>query len=146
MKPEDWVEVEAIKQLKARYFRLLDAKDWASWGELFTDDCRMRVEVGDGRPDQEVEGRDAIVEAVSRALEGSTTVHHGHMPEIELTGDASARGIWSMFDKVDWGTRALTGYGHYAESYEKRGGRWHIATFRLTRLRVDRTGDWGDSR
>ena len=31
-------EIEAIKQLKARYCRHLDAKDWVSWRALFTDD------------------------------------------------------------------------------------------------------------
>jgi hypothetical protein len=30
--------VEAIKQLKARYCRYLDTKDWAAWRALFTDD------------------------------------------------------------------------------------------------------------
>ena len=32
-------EIEQIKQLKARYFRLMDTKDWDAWRELFTDDC-----------------------------------------------------------------------------------------------------------
>ncbi len=32
-------DIEQIKQLKARYFRLMDTKDWAAWRELFTDDC-----------------------------------------------------------------------------------------------------------
>ena len=36
--PQVWADVEAIKQLKARYCRLLDTKDWAAWRDLFTDD------------------------------------------------------------------------------------------------------------
>jgi hypothetical protein len=31
-------EIEAIKQLKARYFRLMDAKDWRGLAEVFTPD------------------------------------------------------------------------------------------------------------
>jgi len=31
-------DIEAIKRLKARYCRYLDAKDWTAWRELFTDD------------------------------------------------------------------------------------------------------------
>ena len=31
-------EVEAIKQLKARYCRHLDAKDWDAWRAIFADD------------------------------------------------------------------------------------------------------------
>ncbi|BBZ71012.1 hypothetical protein MPRS_21050 [Mycobacterium paraseoulense] len=30
--------IESIKQLKARYCRHLDAKDWAAWRTIFTDD------------------------------------------------------------------------------------------------------------
>ena len=32
-------DIEAIKQLKADYFRLLDSKQWRAWGELFTEDA-----------------------------------------------------------------------------------------------------------
>ena len=36
-------DIEQIKQLKARYFRLLDAKDWDAFAELFTDDCEHHL-------------------------------------------------------------------------------------------------------
>ncbi len=32
-------DIEQIKQLKARYFRMIDTKDWEGFRELFTDDC-----------------------------------------------------------------------------------------------------------
>ena len=32
------VDIEAIRQLKARYCRFLDNKDWAAWRTIFTDD------------------------------------------------------------------------------------------------------------
>ena len=35
---EDLYEVEAIKQLKARYCRYLDTKDWDTWRTIFADD------------------------------------------------------------------------------------------------------------
>jgi hypothetical protein len=31
-------DTEAIKQLKARYFRTMDTKDWAGMRQVFTDD------------------------------------------------------------------------------------------------------------
>jgi SnoaL-like domain len=34
-------DIEAIKQLKARYFRTMDTKDWAAMRLLFTDDVVM---------------------------------------------------------------------------------------------------------
>jgi hypothetical protein len=88
-------------------------------------------------------GREAIVAAVSGALIGTQTVHHGHMPEIEITGPDTARGTWAMFDYVEWprsesGERiGLTGYGHYLEEYIREDGEWRIARTHLARLRVD---------
>ena len=76
-------------------------------------------------------------------LIGCVSVHHGHCPEIELTSQSSAKGIWAMEDIIRWPDdstvpiRALHGYGHYIETYERINGRWHIKTMKLTRLRVD---------
>src|SRR5262245_17675398 len=135
---QELVAIEAIKRLKARYFRCLDTKDWEGWGQVFTTDALMEV------PEADVveNGRDAIVAAVSAALEGATTVHHGHMPEIEVTGPDTAQGVWAMFDYVEWpaaedGARiGLQGYGHYREEYRRDGGDWRIAKTRLERIRV----------
>jgi hypothetical protein len=33
-----WEAIEQIKQVKARYFRLVDHKRWQEWGQLFTED------------------------------------------------------------------------------------------------------------
>jgi len=69
------------------------------------------------------------------------TVHHGHMPEIEITSPTTARGIWAMEDMLRWPAgapmREMHGYGHYHETYEKVDGRWRIKTIQLSRLRVD---------
>jgi SnoaL-like domain len=132
------LDVEAIKQLKARYFRLMDTRRWDEWGLVFAKDAVMEV------PEAAMvnRGREEIVRAVSTALEGSRTTHHGHMPEIALTGADTARGIWAMFDYVEWaqqdGTRVgLQGFGHYLEEYVREDGEWRIAHMRLERLRID---------
>jgi uncharacterized protein (TIGR02246 family) len=136
------VDVEEIKRLKARYFRALDTKAWKEFGSVFTVDAVLEV------PEAAMvtEGRDAIVAAVSSALVGTTTVHHGHMPEIELNGPDTARGTWAMADYVEWpasesGARVgLRGFGHYHEEYVRRDGRWYIHRSRLERLRIDPLG------
>ena len=133
------VDMEAIKQLKARYFRFLDTKQWDQWGDVFTTDAVLEV------PEAAVveHGRTQIVDGVRAALEGTQTVHHGHMPEIEITGPDTARGTWAMFDYVEWpagedGSRVgLQGYGHYLEEYAREDGAWRIARTRLERLRLD---------
>lgn len=131
--------IEDIKQLKARYFRSLDLKEWEMFGLVFAEDAVLEVP----EADMVEHGRAAIVASVSAALVGTTTVHHGHMPEIEVLGADSARGTWAMFDYVEW-PRAegddrvgLQGYGHYVEEYRRDAGVWRIARSRLERLRID---------
>lgn len=140
--PDDLVrrllDIEEIKRLKARYFRTLDRKDWDGFAGVFAEDAVMEV------PEAAVveRGRDAIVAAVSAALSGTRTVHHGHMPEIEITGPDTARGTWAMADYVEWpgpeggGRVGLQGYGHYEEEYVREDG-WRIHRLLLSRLRVD---------
>ena len=40
---QELLDRAAIKELKARYFRLVDAKDWQAWREVFTDDVHVRL-------------------------------------------------------------------------------------------------------
>ena len=132
--------IEDIKQLKARYFRLMDTKQWEDWADVFTDDLNARIEdVTD-----DFIGRDRFVSSVSSMLADALTVHHGHMPEIEVTGPDTARGIWAMFDYVKFTNPErpveLKGYGHYHEEYRKGSdARWRISSLKLQRLRVDYT-------
>jgi deoxyribodipyrimidine photolyase-like uncharacterized protein len=127
-------DLEAIRQLKARYFRLMDTKQWEDWRECFTADAELHTLPN---PDQRFIGRDQIVQRVSEILADSVTVHHGHMPEIELQGSDRATGIWAMDDWVDMPALSLRGFGHYHDEYVKQAGLWRIRHSRLTRLRVD---------
>jgi len=128
-------DLEAIKQLKARYFRTMDTKDWAAMRQVFTDDVVIDTsEAGGNR----VEGADAFMAFLQEALAGATTVHQGHMPEIDLLSDTTATGTWALNDIVIWpGGMRLDGYGHYYETYEKADGEWRIKSSKLTRLHVD---------
>jgi hypothetical protein len=86
-----------------------------------------------------VSGADAFMAFLREVLAGAVTVHHGHMPEIELTSPTTATGIWALNDIIVFpdGTR-LDGYGHYHETYEKGAdGAWRIASSTLTRLHTD---------
>lgn len=145
---EEMAEKEAIKELKARYFRHLDTKNWAEWRKVFTDDVQVRVDLTasklgeEGLPSPNPQGADDFVALNSKRLADYVTVHHGHMPEITLTGRDTATGIWAMEDIVQpSGTeRAMRGYGHYHEHYRKIDGEWRIAKLYLKRLRVDYFG------
>lgn len=131
------LEIEAIKQLKARYCRYLDTKDWTSWRGIFTDDFVSDTEDSGGKI---IRGADEFVAYIRKTLgkPSQPTVHQVHAPEIELTSATTARGVWALEDVVRLAPGLnLNGYGHYHETYEKIDGQWRIKTSRLTRLRVD---------
>lgn len=127
----DWL---AIANLKARYCRYLDTKDWAGYASLFTEDVVIDT-TGSGGP--RMEGRDAAVASIRASLDAATTVHQVHTPQIEIDGD-EARAVWAMQDRLSWPNgRKLDGAGHYHERYVRRGGAWKIVESRLTRLYLD---------
>ncbi|MCV6963877.1 DUF4440 domain-containing protein [Mycobacterium intermedium] len=130
-------EIEAIKQLKARYCRFLDTKRWDEWRELFTDDF-----VSDTTPSggERVAGAEEFVAFVRNIFgrPSRPTVHQVHAPEIELTSATTATGVWALEDVVRLAPGVnLNGRGHYHETYEKIDGQWRIKSSTLTRVRED---------
>ncbi len=135
----DFQAYVAISQVKARYCRAMDTKDWAAFADLFTDDFELDTSDAGGPPP--IRGREAAVRAIRSWVGSAQTAHQVHSPEIEIDGDV-AHVIWAMQDRVIWGPDRRpqpdmgghTGYGHYHERYERQDGRWRIAAQRLTRL------------
>lgn len=130
-------DIEAIKQLKARYCRHLDAKDWTAWRGIFADDFVSDTSKSGGTV---ITGADEFIAFLRKQLgkPSQPTVHQVHAPEIELTSETSATGIWALQDVVRLAPGLnLLGYGHYHETYEKIDGHWYIKTSTLTRLRED---------
>ncbi len=130
-------DIEAMKQLKARYFRTMDTKDRAGMRQVFVDEVVIDTTASGGNV---VTGADEFLAFLQEALADAVTVDHGHMSEIEVTSATTATGVWALRDLIVWpnGTR-LQGYGHDHEAYEKAGGRWRIASSTLTRLHMDLT-------
>jgi SnoaL-like domain len=136
---EQMNDLEAIRQLKARYFRLMDTQQWEAWKDCFTADVSARYE---GVPranstlplDVDLAGRTELFKGVSSLLTGGKSVHQGFMPEIQLTSATTASGIWAMFDYVMLPTCDFKGWGHYHEEYVKEGSAWKIKKIHLTRL------------
>ena len=132
----------AICETKARYCRTLDTQDWDGYADVFTEDLVLDTTPAGGYM---THGRDEALRMIRASLEGASTAHQVHSPEIRFEGDA-ADVIWAMQDRVVWpperaarmGNLGHTGYGQYHERYVKCvDGRWRIANQRLTRLHVD---------
>ena len=156
---EQLLAIEEIKRVFAQRLRCMDEKRWEVYPKLHTADVISETFRGlpsdkqprTGDTANRVVGRERLTRAISSLLGGATfvtTVHHGHTPEIELTSDTTARGVWAMEDKLWWTNgnheEHLHGYGHYHEEYRKEDGRWLISYRRLSRLREDATPGFYD--
>lgn len=135
--PDPAADIEAIKVLKARYFRFVDTKDWARFRELFAPGAWLDFPGDAGRFDSV----QAFLDQVEPGLRELVSVHHGHMPEVILTGPDTADGIFAMEDRLRFpdGRRliAVHGFGHYHDTFRRTADGWRIRSVRLHRLARD---------
>lgn len=142
--------IEAIKLLKARYFRGVDTADGELVRGILAADCELDYR---GCCTDPATGKD-FMPAMNIVLRGSAnwsaagfakagivSVHQGHHCEIEPTDRDHARGVWAMSDRLFMPAgmpfALMTGYGYYHETYEKSDGAWKIKTLRISRIRVE---------
>jgi len=143
---EELSALEAIRQLKARYFRGVDTKDAAVLRAVFAEGAEtdFRSESPDRDPALRHNDPDAFVRNTIGMLAGVTTAHAGFMPEIEILSETEAKARWSMTDRlwVEDGARSrlpfrtLEGWGVYHDSYRLTAQGWRIASTRLERIKV----------
>jgi len=120
-------DVEAIKRLKYRYWRCLDLKAWDEMAGCFTPDAT--TDYGSGR--YRFAGVGAIVDFLRTSLgreTGAVGYHHGHHPEIELTGETTAHGVWALDNYLfnAGQKRGVRIAAYYDDEYVKLGGEWKI--------------------
>jgi hypothetical protein len=145
------IAIEEIRQLKSRYFRFMDMRDFDAMAQVFCRDAvfdcsegsRVLPLDGDWKGDAGpvITGRDAIMIWIRGAFMHRTSVHHGHCHEITLTSGTEAHGIIAMEDYIraaDRETALVHAAGHYHEHYRVEDGSWRIAATKLTRLFADR--------
>ena len=122
----DLVEIEAIKRLKYKYLRCLDLKLWDEMAECFVENATSAY--GGGK--YSYEGRDAILEFLRGAMDAASfhSHHQVHHPEIDLTSETTATGVWALEDvvidtKSDF---TIRGAAFYRDEYVKEDGVWKI--------------------
>jgi hypothetical protein len=132
---ERLVAIEAIKNLKARRDRAVDTQDWVTYEALHAPDHYSHNEGFD-----RWNGAAEMVANVRRLMEGVTSVHHSHTPDITFESPTRATGVWGMEDNLFWKQgnedHWLRGFGFYHETYEKRDGKWVFTSRMLKRTHV----------
>lgn len=142
--------IEAIRQLKARYWRGVDDSDGELVRSVLAEDCVLDYM---GCCTDPVTGVDHMP-AMNMILRGRdswpvgaplgqkiVTVHQGNDPDIIVENESRARGVWSFTDRFflppGGPFERLTGWGRYRDTYENRGDGWKLKTTRIERLRVE---------
>jgi hypothetical protein len=130
--------MEEIKQLKARYFRALDSKDWASLAKTYTSKIRA---INPRTGVDNFHSREEQAELVRKLVGNGRSIHHGYHPEIVLVSDDHATGIWAMDDLIVYppkdNPKGFRGWGYYYEEYRIEDGEWRIAAMELRRIRFE---------
>jgi len=122
---EELADIENIKRLKSRYLRFMDQRRWDEWIDLFAEDATIRVTISD----EEYclwRGKDKILEGNSSLNTGNTSIHHGHMPDIELVAPDRATGHWMLQDTYLRPSGRTESFGYYEDEYVKIDGIWKV--------------------
>jgi hypothetical protein len=116
-------DFEQIRQLKYRYLRTLDTKQWDDFADCFVPDATADY-AGLAFAD-----RAALVDYMRTNLGPAiVTMHHCHHPEIAVDGD-TATGRWYLHDQVisaEYGFR-LEGAAFYEDRYVRTDAGWKVA-------------------
>lgn len=134
MTPADLLTLRAIEELKYRYLRTLDLRDWEGLARVFEPDATGAY--GDGL---EFGSAEEIVAFMRESLGPDIiTVHQVHHPEIVLSGPGegaggsagTATGTWMLMDRVIAVSHGvlIEGASVYHDEY-RRGpdGQWRIS-------------------
>lgn len=120
-------DIEEIKRLRYAYFRCLDTANIEELRGLLCDDYACRC-VG-GSYVYEARSPEEFLGMTANSFHSEiVTQHNAHGPEIDVTSETRATGIWYFHDQVyNFRTRELLiGTGLYRDRYRKVAGRWKI--------------------
>lgn len=133
----DLAAIEAIRQLKYRYFRTLDLKEWEDFADCLTEDVVARYGTQAMDKPLHFDNRADVVDFMSSNLgSGIISIHIANHPEIQVDGD-TATGSWAFEDTVivpDFKVQ-IRGGGYYQDEYRRDpDGRWRISGTRYERI------------
>ncbi len=136
---QQMLDYKEIIELKARFGRLADVKDWEGFKDVFSADATFDLGMG-----ELMHGGATYAYAVRDMLEGAVSLHRFSMPEITFESPTEASGIWVLHDYNEWPSDPATGercgyngHGREYETYRKIDGAWKITSWRLRYDRLD---------
>ncbi len=140
--------IDEIKQLKARYWRACDTKDFELLETIFAPNASFDMNEAAFDPVKGhmpgtagnfiLEGRDMILALLPMTLSPTMqSVHVGYLPEVEITSDHTATAIFPFNDKIlNPGIMEYDGFGYYYDTFVKIDRQWRVETSRIKRTRL----------
>ncbi len=128
MTPQEFADIEAVKQVKYRYLRALDTKRWDDFADALADDVVGDYGSSVGE-EHHFTNRVDLVNYMRKSL-GPTVIteHRVTHPEITVSGD-EASGTWYLQDRVivaDFNFM-LIGAAFYHDTYRRTDDGWKIS-------------------
>ncbi len=126
-------DIEAIRQLRYKYWRCIHKNLWTDLMDCYADDAA--VDFGYGL---QLSGKPAL-EDFFKASMGSAFIMvdpQGHNPEIEILSSTTARGFWQLDNTmVEVQTNKAVRVGaSYDEEYVKRNEEWKISVQKVNHI------------
>jgi hypothetical protein len=117
-------DVEGVWQLFMDYRRLLDARDYAAYSQLFVEDGEWLGNLGEARGPAEIEA--LLDRTLERYEDDSTRTHHLVCnPVVRVDGDrATAQSTWVYITRDEDDRPEISLLGHYDDELVRAGGRW----------------------
>ncbi len=122
-------DVQAIKELKSKYFRALDTKNWDELETTLAPD--IETSYSDGK--LVFHGPKEVTNYFKESMPNTEiTLHQGHNPEIIIDSDTEAHGHWYLQDNLIFAEGnpyeglQIQGSAIYTDKYVKVDGKWLI--------------------
>src|SRR5215470_3672343 len=140
--------IEEIKQVKARYFRLIDTRQFDQLESIFAPDAvfdsgkafcdPVLGQMPGTAPSDPLVGREAVIKGIIDGMPPVLqSIHMGYTPEVEILSDNTAKAIHpATYRPLIPGVLSANCYGYYHETYEKINGKWMIKTSVIQPVRV----------
>ena len=126
-------DIEAIRQLRYKYWRCIHKSQWDDLMACYADDAV--VDFGYGL---QMEGKTALEDFYKKSMAPAYTLvdPQGHNPEIEILSSTNARGFWQLDNIMveSQTSKAVRVGASYDEEYVKRNGEWKISIQKVNHI------------
>jgi len=122
-------DIESIRQMRYRYWRAIRDVDLDALLKLFSEHPRVDFGLGEQMVAVGKEAVENLYKTTVGTWKPQGQYPRGFIPEIEISGDNTAKGVWMVEAQVlDREKKLVTNVGClYDEEYVKENGEWKIS-------------------